>query len=211
MFFGLKTHYRILKHSIQRKKFFPNNLKNGLLTPSAVNILASMSSGGYLYLALYRQTTHQYHWALVVSTWNVLNEPVEIFQIISNGGPWLNGYREHLHLMRSTTFVCCIPISPIHRDNLNSLRITLWGQAVEQGDTLLTPPYTSWSCEQWCMRTLHELIKLNHIADGFNTQHPRWKEVFSMNVILAADMASADREYGYHNGQVRVVHFIRNY
>jgi hypothetical protein len=128
-----------------------------------VNIFASMSSGACFYLALYRmQKSHRYHWAFLVSHWNVLNEPVEIFQIVQNGGPWENGHRDRFFLMdsseSSSNFVCCILLSPIERDGLERFRQVLLEQPVEQGDTPLTPPHPLWSCRQWCMRTLERLI-----------------------------------------------------
>ena len=168
-------------------------------------------SSAYLYLALYHmQKSHRYHWAFLVSPQDVLNDPVDIFQIIQNGGPWENGHQDRVFLMDASQskFVCCIPLSSIDRHGLQRLRQVLLEQSVERYGTPLTPPHPCWSCEQWCMRTLERLIQGRHVAVQFNTQHPKWKEMFNLNVIKTGDRALYDSGYGSHNGQVRVIDLV---
>lgn len=144
----------------------------------------------------------------MVSPWNVLNERVEIFQIVQNAGPWRDGHVERTYLLGSSTFLCCIPLSPIARDRLDEFRSVLLAEPVEQGDTALTTLHPRWSCEQWCMRSLEQLVRQGQVTDQFSTRHPRWKEVFYMDVMKTANRALTNPREGSYNGQVRVVPLV---
>ena len=166
-----------------------------------------MSLEACFYLALYQmQKSHQYHWAFLVSPRNILDESVEIFQITQNGGPWERGHRDWDFLMDSSesNLLCCILLSPIEH-GLERFRQALLEQPVKQGNTPLTPLHSHWTCAQWCMRTLERLIHGGYITDQFTTQHPRWKEIFYLDVIKAGDRAKSNSRDWVDNGQVRVV------
>jgi len=58
------------------------------------------------------------------------------------------------------------------------------------------------------MRALERLIHGRHVAVQFNTQHPKWKEMFDLDVIKTGDRALSNSGYGSYNGQVRVVDLL---
>lgn len=59
------------------------------------------------------------------------------------------------------------------------------------------------------MRTLERLIHGHHVAVQFGTQHPKWKEIFNLNVIKTGDGALSNSGYGLYHGQVRVVDLLQ--
>ncbi|RDB30177.1 hypothetical protein Hypma_012350 [Hypsizygus marmoreus] len=157
-----------------------------------------------IHIALYSSPhAHQYHWAIAVAPTRDLSAPARTYQIRMRGGPWEDG-RDIGKLDDVPTFLCCIPLPPLLSD-LATAEELIASQPVEQGTTVLLKE--QWSCSQWLLRTVEELIAAGCLPDAFHTRHRLWKEMLSTDIIKLGDEATRDASAGSLSNGVRVLSF----
>lgn len=125
--------------------------------------MTSVSPQSSLYIALYSIGVGRYHWALVVTPHNTPLTIVPTFQITNQDptqprsvGEWRTWHKESSNLLDSSSFVGCVRLPDC---KLSPREIMSWitEQEPQQGDTQL-PAGQVWSCSQWVIRVLQNLI-----------------------------------------------------
>lgn len=148
-----------------------------------------------LYIAL-NETSEStiFHWAIIVAHTDDLTKPVEAYHIRMAGGPWESG-NGTIELRSVSNFVCCVAL-PALIAPIATVEAILASQPVEQGSTPLISYYRHWSCEQWVLRAISDLVAQKCLPDAFYTRHQKWKEILYVDVNKCAREALADKNAG---------------
>ncbi|OBZ74006.1 hypothetical protein A0H81_06514 [Grifola frondosa] len=158
-----------------------------------------------LYIALYRSSQSTiFHWAIVAAHTDDLSQPLKAYHIRMAGGPWERGQSTVNLLQTSDEFVCCVALPPLIAPLADAERV-LAAQPIEQGATPLISYYKQWSCEQWALRAISELVAQNCLpAAPFHIPHPRWKDIVYVDVNMCAHRALTDKNAGQNVNGVPV-------
>lgn len=139
-----------------------------------------------LYIAL-NQTSEStiFHWAIIPAHTDNLIESFKVYHIRIAGGPWESG-NNTIELLSIANFVCCVMLPDLIVPLANAETV-LAAQPVEQGSTPLISYYQHWSCEQWVLRAISDLVAQKCLPDAFTlatSNGRRYHTWISINVRI---------------------------
>ncbi|KAK0236619.1 hypothetical protein EDD85DRAFT_834131 [Armillaria nabsnona] len=127
----------------------------------------------YLYIALYDiGMTGAYHWALVPTSDKRFTRSLKVYQINNPNGDsfWELAHTIEPNLAITEKFSCCVRL-PFLDLPISDMHAFLEEQDAEQGETplLSTHLQRGWTCAQWCIRILSELVETGFLKIQLDT------------------------------------------
>ncbi|SJL08647.1 uncharacterized protein ARMOST_12014 [Armillaria ostoyae] len=127
----------------------------------------------YLYIALYDiGMTGAYHWALVPTSDKRFTRSLKMYQINNPNGDsfWELAHTIEPNLAITEKFNCCVRLPSIDLP-ISDIHAFLEEQDAEQGETplLSTHLQRGWTCAQWCIRILSELVETGFLKIQLDT------------------------------------------
>lgn len=127
----------------------------------------------YLYIALYDiGMTGAYHWALVPTGDKRFTRWLKVYQINNPNGDsfWELAHTIEPNLAITEKFNCCVLLPSIDLP-VSDMHAFLEEQDAEQGETplLSTHLQRGWTCAQWCIRILSELVETGFLKIQLDT------------------------------------------